>query len=380
MRWLISILALLALPVFAEQKVPARQVSVVTSSWEYIEAVPETAQGALDYLDDQVSNLNVVSGRVDVLEGATNSFVRTNDTRALNLSNWESVILADTMFASNITFYSLLYGSNATFTGGITLGGVHNTSWPVAGGAPYLTADTNLFVSNSMTTAAIQAAIDTIPKNLNGFLATVWFNAGTYALTDTLSLDHFYGGWIDVRGVDANGGSGIYSNQTSILDGDGLTDLTDTAPLYFYNSSAVTTVSDFKILVDGTQSEGYNYGINLGSCKLVLVRDCYFVGNSATEGYGVHANSATDVTLASCLFNTLGGAGTVVNGARMFEIIPSPVGFSYTNTWVGTQPEYYFHTRGGMVHRCYTNAIGSAAILNVSEGGLAVTNGGYTLP
>ena len=108
------------------------------------------------------------------------------------------------MLYANVTYYVDTTGSDVTGDG--------------SAGFPFATAN---------------HALSLIPKNLNGFIASVVLNAGSY--TDYIYADYFFGGELHIGGGGSYGTTITYSGEI----------------IYLYNVSALTQVYNFNLVETG---------------------------------------------------------------------------------------------------------------------------------
>ncbi len=97
--------------------------------------------------------------------------------------------------------------ANDIFYGGIRVGGA-------------LTANTTVNFTSGMTAVQMQALIDAVPRNTNGYTLTFQFADGTYntSMTSSLSFSGFYGGGgLNIYGKTSEGTS-HYTTQAVVLD------------------------------------------------------------------------------------------------------------------------------------------------------------------
>lgn len=223
-------------------------------------------------------------------------------------------------------------------------------------------ASTNVYFTNTMTTAQMQASIDGIPKDLGGY-ALNFYVQGKITNTASLTFSGFRNGTLNISGSAVTGPS---SSQTSIV-----TNSANTYVFYF-----VSIDSSCPVTVDSVRAEtkagagsspfwfdacpGYN-----------TVKNCMCWGGGT--GSGVVARKFSCVYVTQTGFAASGAGMYCGSGANVVAFNNANVG--------GAQPSsgHYVDT-GGTIQRVDAGAVGATDNLVAGQGGLIVTSAGKQLP
>lgn len=128
-----------------------------------------------------------------------------------------------------------------------------------------LQANKTINLTSAMTTTQIQAAIDAVPKNLNGYTLTVQFADGTYSMSGRITFSLFFGGYILVYGNASDSSSSL--TKSVILTKSGATQC-----LYFDNCLAYCEVK----YIDFVNENSVTELLKFNKCYSNYVRYCAF--------------------------------------------------------------------------------------------------------
>lgn len=256
--------------------------------------------------------------------------------------------------------------SNCTM-GAATLGGETISNWPnwkaFEPSDIMETKNRTITVSNTMTTAEIQSAIDGIKRNLGGRDISFVFNNGTYTLSQRLVFSGFYNGILLVYGEDGVTSSKSTS-QNCYIDSSAVTNI----QFYFFHCDAKIYFSNIKLKY--TANNSY-YGVKATGCKELCVYGCYFT-TTTTTGNAVGSDGNSYLSIYGNYF-TYGNSAVRSGGGSHVWI--------YTSTSTGSLPSYaVVAMHGARIHVTGTGPTGSTANNSAYGGGLIVTDAGKILP
>jgi len=179
---------------------------------------------------------------------------------------------------------------------------------------PALFADTTVSFTATESTAEIQAKIDAVPKNLNGYTLTFQFADGTYNLNAQLTFDGFFGGEVQILG-NASESTALHTTQAVIINTGFRFQVSNCSNVVVHNLRLNSTVGSSgqafvfdKVLYAEVKGCYVNLSTTTGNVGLwtkgstVEVHTTYFSGSewalfSEYAGYIVSINNASIGTL-----------------------------------------------------------------------------------
>jgi hypothetical protein len=218
----------------------------------------------------------------------------------------------------------------------------------------YLTANTTVNLSNSMTAAQIQAQIDAQPKNLNGYELTFQFADGTYTLSSSLFFALFYNGIVNIQGNMTETYTTKHTNQAVVLDFSGSSVYglrfynIGNCPLYLYNLHIKTNTN-----------AGYPC-TSFTTCFCVGIWGCYCEGNGTGGGIGIYALLSKLRAETNYVSNMYYG----ITAQYCCEL------YSGDNSSTGTSPLIGLNATAGHIFKYSNQPAGSSANEYTNQGGV----------
>ena len=222
-------------------------------------------------------------------------------------------------------------------------------------GLTYSSSTRTVNLTTSMSTAELQAAID----GANHYIApgetlVFQFADGTYSPTTTVNFYGFYGGGVlSINGNATENRASLHTNQAVVIDGTGF----DANTIQIYYCSCTVQVSNLKVMPESTAT--FRTGIRVVYCPVIDVAGCYFVGESASYGYGVAIDNAQG-SVAYTYVSTINRGIAALNSAVIT---------CNTNDDTGTQPAYGYASISGLIFVASTRPTGSTADELKASGG-----------
>ena len=220
--------------------------------------------------------------------------------------------------------------------------------------APVLTENTTVNFTSGMTAAEMQALIDAVPKNINGYNLYFDFGDGTYntSMTSALEFYYFYNGSISIRGN--TGESGLHTNQAVALDFSA-----GTSSGLDIRYCQHVLVSNLKITVSDTNFATCVYG---RYNTYVVVRGCYLIGAGKSNApMGIRASFGGDLYAEDNYVNNLEYGFYTTDIAKLFSDV---------NDDTGTSPNYGLSAiSGSTIIKSSTQPAGSTSNEATATGG-----------
>jgi len=326
--------------------------------------------------------LNNCSGILCINESVLNNTIDARDTNTqLSNSTVETIISNQDVYLKNtgdtatgeFTFNNNFFSNSTVFSGDTApttlftnmlwqdtsvatrfmLKRYNGSDWIKVYSAETATRTVN--VDNSMSTAEIQAEIDSIGRNiLAGVVITLQFADGTYTLIHQLEITGFYGGGrLQIYG---NAGDNSLSTTKAVY-----LDWVGQACYGFYihdNMLANTYVFYLKMRVNtGTSHMMAVRGFGRGG--LIYINYCYIIGTGTSYGYGAYFSMCKGYV-----------AYTYVNNLRYGLSAGSLTMLrAYYVDDIGTMPVYGIRSDAGIIFTGGTQITGSTANQQTTNGG-----------
>jgi hypothetical protein len=249
-------------------------------------------------------------------------------------------------------------GNDCTTTKNLTVSGLFTAAGGFTAGTVSIGPETTrtINVDSSMNADLIQTAIKGIGKHIpSGKTVTIQFADGTYTMNHRLSVAGFYGGGeITLLGNPTQiAADTLRTDQSVYLD----FSAQDSDGILIGENGIQVSVDGLKIKVKSDAS--YHSPIYVMETPYVNVQNCYLLGNSTAQGYGIHASSGAEALVSYTYFSNISygvasGSGGFIFSSTNDAIDPIPSSGLYavwggTITKNGSQPPGEFAASGGEI-------------------------------
>jgi hypothetical protein len=247
--------------------------------------------------------------------------------------------------------------------GSYTNGAGEEGAWSANAGQVMLTSNVTYLITPDMAASNIQAVINGVPRNLNGYTATFNFTNGTWTLATQLTFSDFADGLLTIAGVNVMSGTN-YTTQSTVLN----IGTNNTYLMVVRRCRATVYIRDMKLRADSSANRRALL-VDQGSGP-VFVYENYFLGTSTANGSAVQFANGSFGYAYYNTFNKWARSVYCSTFSRMYV---------YANGTAGTTPLTGHQVDcGAILQRGCARAIGATDHL-VGSGGLIVTSAGKIL-
>jgi len=220
-----------------------------------------------------------------------------------------------------------------------------------------LEASVTVTLDNTMTLAEMQALIDAVPKNLNGFTLTIQFADGNYSFGGQLYISCFHGGSINVLGKSSD-------NTASSSKAVNLASSNNSYPVIRFNRCKATiAVSYIRFYHTG----GSYHTVYADNCPNISFTACAFTTSGYTSIllYLIASSGRHELN-----FFTYGSAAIALSNARNIIRNGNACHTTYPPTY-GVSLMY-----GSKIAVEQADLAGATSAYSISSGSMAILNNG----
>ncbi len=208
-----------------------------------------------------------------------------------------------------------------------------------------LTANRTLNFTSSMTAAAMQAEIDAQPRNLGGYILTVQFANGSYALEAPLYFRRFQNGGVYSTGNPAD--NSLSETKSVVLN----FTTAGAYGLYFENVLCPLYCRYLKTVFNQGASNEFFSGIMIDGCLYLNIDYCAVLGANSTHGRAVRVTRSHVQVLGSMVGNVKYG----IESATLSKV------YSAANGAGAILPAFGIRAQAATIYKNGTQPAGSTA-------------------